>query len=280
MWPPPAHSFDACARKRERQQRRSPVSACVNAARSRSTPSFTIYAGYLELFWLLTKLTGRAWALGVVVTAVRMDTNSSSAQQQQLFAMLGAMAAQFDDDDGEIAAKMAQLKMALATRDAVVAGEHKKLTEMETAGGGDTAGGPSPAALREIQSQIRTVESDLAATEQALTAPDSEDARQLLAATMAAWAPAVMPSVVDVATEAVAVLSSDASSCSSAEAATAVNRTEPEPEREPAAQANGYGTIPVDLAAETKRLADLQAQGLNSDGTPYLHLPGQNEPPP
>ena len=226
------------------------------------------------------------WGCSVVLLAAssppcgRMDTNSSSAQQQQLFAMLGAMAAQFDDDDGEIATKMAQLKMALATRDAVVAGEHKKLTGMEAAGGGDAGDGPSPAALREIQSQIRTVESDLAATERALTAPESEDARQLLAATMPAWAPAVMPSVVDLATKADHVVSANAASCSSAEAAQAGNRTEPEPEPEPAAQANGYGTIPVDLAAETKRLADLKAQGLNSDGTPYVHLPGQNEPPP
>eukprot|EP01043_Picozoa_sp_COSAG02_P116545 COSAG02_NODE_52978_length_304_cov_1.302439_1_plen_31_part_01 len=31
-----------------------------------------------------------------------MDMNSSTVQQQQLFAMLGAMASQFDDDDGEI----------------------------------------------------------------------------------------------------------------------------------------------------------------------------------
>jgi hypothetical protein len=212
-----------------------------------------------------------------------MDMNSSTVQQQQLFAMLGAMASQFDDDDGEIAAKMAQLKSALATRDAVVAGEHKKMAGMEDASlaGGECAGdSPSPAALREIQTQIRTVENDLAATERALTAPESEDARQLLAATMPAWAPAVIPGVVDAQAGALGVLSADAASSTSVVAAAERNRTEPEPDPEPATEANGYGTIPVDLAAEAKRLAEMKAQGLNPDGTPYIHLPGQNEAPP
>ncbi len=213
-----------------------------------------------------------------------MDMNSSTVQQQQLFAMLGAMASQFDDDDGEIAAKMAQLKTALATRDAVVAGEHKKLAGMKDAslaGGEGPIDGPSPAALREIQSQIRTVESDLAATERALSAPESEDARQLLAATMPTWAPAVIPGAIDAQAGMCGVSSADAASPTSAVAATGHDRTEPEPDPEPApGEANGYGTVPVDLAAEAKRLAEMKAQGLNPDGTPYIHLPGQNEAPP
>ena len=212
-----------------------------------------------------------------------MDMNSTTVQQQQLFAMLGAMASQFDDDDGEIAAKMAQLQTALATRDAVVAGEHKKLVGMNDAslaGSEGASDGPSPAALREIQSQIRTVESDLAATERALSAPESEDARQLLAATMPAWAPAVIPGAIDTQAGTCGASSAVAASSTCAVAATGQDRTEPEPDPEPATEANGYGTIPVDLAAEAKRLAEMKAQGLNPDGTPYIHLPGQNEAPP
>lgn len=221
--------------------------------------------------------------------------NSSVAQQKQLFAMLGAMASQFDDDDGEIAAKMAQLQTALATRDAVVAGEHKKLASMQEAaiaGGGNADEGPSAAALCEIQSQIRTVENDLAATERALAAPESEEARQLLAATMPAWAPAVIPGAVGAPGGA-----SEASLPPHGKTAAAVSglsRSEPEPERAPvvgapvdncasetqSGEANGYGTIAVDLAAEAKKVADLKARGLNPDGTPYIHLPGQNEAPP
>ena len=45
-------------------------------------------------------------------------------------------------------------------------------------------------------------------------------------------------------------------------------------------EANGYGTVAVDLAAEAQKVKDMKAQGLNPDGTPYVHLPGNNEPPP
>ena len=213
--------------------------------------------------------------------------------------MLAGMAAKFDDDDGAIAAKMAQLQGALATRDAVVAGEDRNVEGMHDAGvggGGGGIDGPSPNALIEIQSKIRTVETDLAATEQALTAPENEEARKLLAATMPVWGAAVMPGALDevsAAAEVVAVPApeanwdSAAASVTSAAASVTSARREPEPEPEPAGDgeavagvANGYGTVAVDLAAEARNVAAMKAKGLNPDGSTCIHLPGMNEAPP
>ena len=208
--------------------------------------------------------------------------------------MLAGMAAKFDDDDGAIAAKMAQLQGALATRDAVVAGEDRNVEGMHDAGvggGGGGIDGPSPNALIEIQSKIRTVETDLAATEQALTAPENEEARKLLAATMPVWGAAVMPGALDevsAAAEVVAVPAPEANWDSAADYVTSARREpEPEPEPEPAGDgeavvgvANGYGTVAVDLAAEARNVAAMKAKGLNPDGSPYIHLPGMNEAPP
>ena len=42
-----------------------------------------------------------------------------------------------------------------------------------------------------------------------------------------------------------------------------------------AGEANGYGTVAVDLAAEHKKIQEMKKQGLNPDGTPYIHLPGK-----
>ena len=39
-------------------------------------------------------------------------------------------------------------------------------------------------------------------------------------------------------------------------------------------------TVAVDLAAEAKKANEMKAQGLNPDGTPYVHLPGMDAPPP
>ena len=41
-----------------------------------------------------------------------------------------------------------------------------------------------------------------------------------------------------------------------------------------------HRTVAPDLAAEAQRVRELKAQGKNPDGTPYVHLPGQNAPPP
>ena len=39
-------------------------------------------------------------------------------------------------------------------------------------------------------------------------------------------------------------------------------------------------TVAVDLAAEAKKAKEMKTQGLNPDGTPYVHLPGMDAPPP
>eukprot|EP01044_Picomonas_judraskeda_P034878 COSAG03_NODE_14664_length_456_cov_0.971989_2_plen_65_part_01 len=36
----------------------------------------------------------------------------------------------------------------------------------------------------------------------------------------------------------------------------------------------------MDLAAEAKKAKEMKSQGLNPDGTPYMHLPGNDAPPP
>ena len=41
-----------------------------------------------------------------------------------------------------------------------------------------------------------------------------------------------------------------------------------------------HRTVAPDLAAEAQRVRELKAHGKNPDGTPYVHLPGQNAPPP
>ena len=39
-------------------------------------------------------------------------------------------------------------------------------------------------------------------------------------------------------------------------------------------------TVAVDLSAEAKKAKEMKSQGLNPDGTPYVHLPGMDAPPP
>ena len=153
--------------------------------------------------------------------------------------MLGAMASQFDDEDGALAAQMEELKQALSVRDSVIAGEHKKVADMQE---GAEEGAPSPAQLLEIQKQLSSVEQELAATEQALASEEGKEAVQLLAATMPKWAPAVIPGALGQAQ------SQPAADESAPAAAPPPVEPEPEPEPEPAedgdavaGEANGYG---------------------------------------
>lgn len=137
----------------------------------------------------------------------------STAGQGDMFAMLGALASQFEDDDGQIERQMTALKQQLDSRDAVVASHCNRLAGMvdETAGTwpcrhfraptgrltpalslhvcsaspGD-ADTPTPAQMREMQSQLLSVEDEIAEV-QRLLADDDGAATGLLAATMAGW---------------------------------------------------------------------------------------------
>ena len=47
-----------------------------------------------------------------------------------------------------------------------------------------------------------------------------------------------------------------------------------------AGEANGYGTVAVDLAAEARKLREAKAAQPKPGDPLYIHLPGMNEPPP
>eukprot|EP01048_Picozoa_sp_COSAG05_P008626 COSAG05_NODE_666_length_8006_cov_12.857595_2_plen_723_part_00 len=61
---------------------------------------------------------------------------------------------------------------------------------------------------------------------------------------------------------------------------TGVAKANGESEGAVAGEANGYGTVAVDLAQEMRKVNEMKAKGLNPDGTPYIHLPGMDQPPP